>query len=69
MTRTPQIRLLADGRRLHLQDGPIDLVVEANGSEANIRAAYAAAARRFTGLLDELCGELALLRRAAGPAR
>ena len=29
MTRVPQIRLLADGRRLHLQDGPIDLIVEA----------------------------------------
>ena len=26
-----QIRLLADGRRLHLHDGPIDLIVEAFG--------------------------------------
>jgi len=69
MTRAPQIGFLADGRRLHLQDGPIDLIVEASGSEANIRAAYAAAARRFTGLLDELCGELPLLRAAADPAR
>ena len=62
MTRTPQIGFLADGRRLHLQDGPIDLIVEARGSEADVRAAYDAAARRFTGLLDELCGELPLLR-------
>jgi ApbE superfamily uncharacterized protein (UPF0280 family) len=69
MTRTPQIRLLPDGKRLHLQDGPIDLIVEAGGSEANVRAAYRAAARRFNGLLDELCGELPLLRRAAEPAR
>ena len=69
MTRAPQIGFLADGRRLHLQDGPIDLIVEASGSEANIRAGYAAAARRFTGLLDELCGELPLLRAAADPAR
>jgi ApbE superfamily uncharacterized protein (UPF0280 family) len=69
MTRTPQIRFLADGRRLHLQDGPIDLIVEASGSEANVAAAYDAAARRFTGLLDELCGELPLLRKAADPAR
>jgi hypothetical protein len=69
MTRSPQIRFLADGRRLHLQDGPIDLIVEASGSEANVRAAYDAAARRFTGLLDELCGELAMLRQAADPAR
>jgi uncharacterized protein len=69
MTRAPQIALLADGRRLHLQDGPIDLIVEARGSEANVRAARDAAVRRFTGLLDELCGELPLLRQAADPAR
>jgi uncharacterized protein len=69
MTRTPQVRFLADGRRLHLQDGPIDLIVEARGSQANLMAAYDAAARRFTGLLDELCGELMLLRQAADPAQ
>lgn len=69
MTRSPQIRLLADGRRLHLQDGPIDLIVEAHGSEANIRVAYDAAAQRFTGLLDALCSELAELRNAADPGR
>jgi ApbE superfamily uncharacterized protein (UPF0280 family) len=69
MTRTPQIRFLADGRRLHLQDGPIDLIVEARGSEANVRAAYDAAVRRFDGLLDELCEELPLLRQAASPSR
>jgi uncharacterized protein len=69
MTRRPQIALLADGKRLHLQDGPIDLIVEASGREANVRAAYEAAARRFTGLLDELCAELTDLRRAADPVR
>jgi ApbE superfamily uncharacterized protein (UPF0280 family) len=68
MKRQPQIGWLADGRRLHLQDGPIDLIVEARGSEANLRAAYNAAVHRFTGLLDELCDELPALRRAADPA-
>jgi ApbE superfamily uncharacterized protein (UPF0280 family) len=68
MTRAPQIRFLADGRRLHLQDGPIDLIVEARGSATEVRAAYDAAALRFTGLLDELCDELPLLRQAADPA-
>jgi len=67
MTRLPQIAWLADGKRLHLQDGPIDLIVEAKGNEANVRAAYQAAARRFTGLLDELCEELAELRQPAAP--
>jgi ApbE superfamily uncharacterized protein (UPF0280 family) len=67
MNRRPQIALLADGKRLHLQDGPIDLIVEANGRETDVRAAYEAAARRFTGLLDELCAELVELRSAANP--
>src|ERR1700676_340991 len=69
MMRAPQIGLLPDGKRLHLQDGPIDLVVEACGNEGDVRAAYQAAAYRFTGLLDELCRELPLLRQAADPAR
>jgi ApbE superfamily uncharacterized protein (UPF0280 family) len=69
MTRRPQIALLADGKRLHLQDGPIDLIVEAKGRQAQVQAAYAAAAQRFTGLLDQLCAELTELRTAADPAR
>jgi ApbE superfamily uncharacterized protein (UPF0280 family) len=69
MTRLPQIAWLADGRRLHLQDGPIDLIVEARGGEADRRAAYEAAGRRFAGLLDELCAELPELRKAAVPAK
>ena len=69
MTRQPQVGWLKDGKRLHLQDGPIDLIVEASGGRENLRAAYAAAIDRFTGLLDELCGELALLRFPAAPSR
>src|SRR3984957_18772973 len=69
MTRAPQIRLLPDGRRLHLQDGPIDLIVEARGSATEVRHAYDAATWRFTGLLDELCAEPPLLRQPADPAR
>jgi ApbE superfamily uncharacterized protein (UPF0280 family) len=69
MTRLPKIAMLPDGGRLHLQDGPIDLIVGAKGRAAEIRAAYDAAARRFTGMLDELCAELAELRKAAMPAR
>jgi uncharacterized protein len=65
MTRLPQIALLGDGKRLHLQDGPIDLIVEASGRDAEVRAAYDAAVHRFTGLLDQLCAELTELRKAA----
>ena len=67
MTRLPQIALLGGGKRLHLQDGPIDLIVEASGRDAEVRAAYNAATRRFTGLLDQLCAELTELRKAAHP--
>jgi uncharacterized protein len=69
MKRLPQIALLPDGKRLHLQDGPIDLVIEAKGGERDVRAAYEATAARFTGLLDELCEELIELRTAADPVR
>ena len=65
MNRLPQIALLSDGKRLHLQDGPIDLIIEANGQPAQARRAYEAAISRFTGLLDELCAELGELRKAA----
>lgn len=67
MKRLPQIALLPDGKRLHLQDGPIDLIVEATGRDADVCTAYEAAARRFDGLLDELCAELTELRKAAHP--
>ncbi|MEO9189530.1 MAG: UPF0280 family protein [Acetobacteraceae bacterium] len=58
-------RLLADGRRLHLNDGPIDLIIEAWGSPASVRAAYRAATARAATILDELCAELSLLRAPA----
>ncbi|MGB3864335.1 MAG: UPF0280 family protein [Xanthobacteraceae bacterium] len=65
MMRRPQIALLPDGRRLHLSDGPIDLVIEAWGRSAEVEIAYAAAAESLTGLLDKLCDELPQLRRRA----
>jgi ApbE superfamily uncharacterized protein (UPF0280 family) len=69
MRTPPQIRMLPDGRRLHLQDGPIDLIIEAFGAAPAIRVAYQAAATRFHGILDELCDELSLLRMPAHPDR
>jgi uncharacterized protein len=66
MNTRAQIALLPDGRRLHLQDGPIDLIIEAFGPAPEVRAAYTAAAERFVTILDELCSELPLLRQSAG---
>lgn len=60
-------RLLPDGQRLHLQDGPIDLIVQAWGSPAAVTAGYRAARDRTAAILDELCAELAHLRRPAQP--
>ena len=64
MNQRAQIRLLPDGRRLHMQDGPIDLIVEGFGAAGQIEKAYRAASARFVSVLDELCGELWLLREA-----
>ena len=62
-----QVRMLPDGRRLHLHDGPIDLIIGADGKEEEIARAYAAAEARFVTVLDELCAELPLLRQPVGP--
>jgi uncharacterized protein len=58
-----QITMLSDGHRLHMHDGPIDLIVEAFGEAGEVETAYLAAAQRFVHVLDELCAELPLLRR------
>ncbi len=62
MKQRATIRLLPDGRRLHLNDGPIDLIIDADAEPIEIRRAYEAAADRFVTILDELCAELSLLR-------
>lgn len=59
--------MLPDGKRLHLQQGPIDLVIGADGSEAEVAAAYAQAAAAFPAILPRLVEELPALRRAVGP--
>jgi len=46
-----------------MQDGPIDVIVEAFGAPEEIDAAYRAAAARFVSILDELCDELVFLRK------
>ena len=67
MNMRAQIRFLPDGKRLHLQDGPIDLVIEAFGPLTEIENAYRAACTRFETALDELCSELSFLRQPCSP--
>ena len=52
------IAMLADQKRLHLQHGPIDLIVEAFGSQSEIEKAYRFASGRFETILEELVAEL-----------
>ena len=59
------IAMLPDEKRLHLQHGPIDLIIEAFGGQPEIAAAYRAAAERFETVLDELVTELPTLRTPA----
>ena len=46
------------GGRLHLNEGPIDLIIGAEGEPAAVSTAYQRIARRFEGLLGELVAEL-----------
>lgn len=53
----PTAKMLPDGKRLHLNHGPIDLIIKADNHKA-----YAAAISRFETVLDELVRELTILR-------
>jgi ApbE superfamily uncharacterized protein (UPF0280 family) len=57
-----QTGMLADGRRLHLNHGPIDAVIEAWGEPREVRAAYEQATICFRDVLPALVKELAILR-------
>jgi ApbE superfamily uncharacterized protein (UPF0280 family) len=60
-----QAHWLPDGKRLHLNHGPIDLILEAFGAPDEVRAAYEQAVARFETVLGELVEELAALRQPA----
>ncbi|RWQ83397.1 MAG: UPF0280 family protein [Mesorhizobium sp.] len=61
----PQAHWLEDGRRLHLNHGPIDLIIEAFGDADECRAAYSQAVARFQTILQEIVDDLPELRRPA----
>lgn len=58
---------LPDGR-LHLQEGPIDLIIEAFGDAIEVERAYAQATQRFGSVLSGLVNELPALRQPVGAA-
>ena len=61
---------LSDGR-WHFQHGPIDIVIGAQGEPVAVKQAHQAAWLRFGTVLEELVGELPVLRQAipAMPSR
>jgi ApbE superfamily uncharacterized protein (UPF0280 family) len=52
--------------RLHLQHGPIDLIIEAFGQRVEVESAYRQAIARFDDILATLVSELPILRTAIG---
>lgn len=58
----PVARRLPDGRRLHLQHGPMDLIVRVEGPRHAVERAETAAIARFETILDELVPQLSVLR-------
>ncbi len=61
--------LMAETGRLRLQHGPIDLVAGAWGNPQAVRHAYRRAVARFEYVLDELVGDLPVLRQPIPPSR
>lgn len=60
----PNATILPCGKRLHLQHGPIDLIVSA---DQNRQLAFSAATKRFETVLEELVAELPQLRAPLTP--
>jgi ApbE superfamily uncharacterized protein (UPF0280 family) len=56
-------RMLEDGRRLHLQHGPIDLIIEAFGAPGEVVQAYRQAEQHFAHVLEDLVAELDAIRK------
>lgn len=66
MVGTAQVRLLEDGRRLHLQHGPIDIIAEAFGQADEVQKSYIQASAVFSTILEDLVKVLPLLREPLG---
>jgi len=57
------ISWLADGKRLSMRHGPIDLILEAEGDPESIKKAYKQAAQAFQCVLTDLVTDLDTLRK------
>ncbi|MCR9213964.1 MAG: UPF0280 family protein [Proteobacteria bacterium] len=66
MVGEAQIRYLKDGRRLHMQHGPIDIIAEAFGSDEEVCNAYAQGEAAFSNVLADLVSVLPHLQENLG---
>lgn len=60
------MEMLSDGRRLHLRNGPIDLIIEVCGTVGEVGAAYQQARDIFSTILTDLTDELDIMRTPIG---
>jgi uncharacterized protein len=68
MTET-HARMLPDGKRLHLQAGPIDIIIHADGEPSEVALAFKQASDAFEPILQNLSTELAALRTPVEPGQ
>ena len=54
---------LFTGNRLFIQQGPVNLIIKAYGSDTQVRQSYEKACSAFTGLLENLVAELQILKQ------
>lgn len=60
---------LLRGNRLHLNHGPIDLIISADGDAREVRRAFEVAAAMFPGILPDLVAKLPILRTPIGATK
>ncbi|MEC9230489.1 MAG: UPF0280 family protein, partial [SAR324 cluster bacterium] len=61
------VHRILSGNRLHLQHGPIDLIIVVDGPEQVQNKAFDLAIYRFDHILEELVAELPILKTSWNP--
>ncbi|MEH6494267.1 MAG: UPF0280 family protein [Pseudomonas marincola] len=62
MVGTASAKIMEDGKRLHLQHGPIDIIAEAFGTDEEVEKAYFQGSAFFQSILQDLVMDLDVLR-------
>ncbi len=62
-----RVAWLADGKRLHLQNGPVNLIIQAFGPPSEVGRAYSAGIERARALVLELAEDVPRLQSGLAP--